>query len=52
MAETKFVKPKNVNGHFVKIKCKDCGNVQVVFATYAEQQSLNPLEEYLPHQAR
>ncbi|CAC12329.1 ribosomal protein S27 related protein [Thermoplasma acidophilum] len=32
MADVKFVKPKNINGHFVKIKCRDCGNVQVVFA--------------------
>ncbi|BAB59556.1 ribosomal protein small subunit S27 [Thermoplasma volcanium GSS1] len=32
MSEVKFVKPKNVSGHFLKIKCKDCGNVQVVFA--------------------
>ncbi len=31
MSDAKFVKPKNLKAKFIKIKCKDCGNVQVVF---------------------
>ncbi len=32
MAEGKFEKAKGAGNHFVKLKCKDCENVQVTYA--------------------
>ena len=36
-----FVKIKHVNDHFVKIKCKNCGNEQMVFARVSSQVTCN-----------
>lgn len=32
MAENKFVKAKGTGNNFIKIKCKDCENVQVTYS--------------------
>lgn len=35
--QKKFVKPKAIGNKFIKIKCKDCGNVQ---PTYSKTSSV------------
>lgn len=32
MAEQKFIKAKGTGNSFIKIKCKDCENVQVTYS--------------------
>ncbi|AAT42991.1 30S ribosomal protein S27e [Picrophilus oshimae] len=36
-----FVKIRHVNDHFVKIKCRNCGNEQLVFARISSQVTCN-----------